>query len=275
MAASTASPTRQPTLFIPHGAGPCFFMDWDPPRAWDAMAAFLRSIPDLLPTRPRAIVVASAHWRAPQPCIGAQAAPGLLYDYHGFPPHTYALTYPAPGAPQLARQVHELLAGAGFEAVLDTERGLDHGVFIPLMLAFPQADIPVLPLSLLSSLDADAHLRLGRALAPLRDDNVLIIGSGMSYHNMHGHGSAYWTGVAEAFDQWLLQALSLPAAERWAALADWERASGPAGRLAHPPGAEEHLLPLHVALGAAGDDAATRVYAERLLTVDVSAFRFG
>lgn len=270
-----ATPTPMPTLYIPHGAGPCFFMDWDPPDAWDRTAAYLRGIAATLPARPRAIALVTAHWLAAQPSLGAAARPGLLYDYYGFPPQTYALTYPAPGAPQLAEQAAALLADAGFGPKLDRERGYDHGVFVPLKLMFPQADVPVLQVSLLQSLDAAAHLRLGRALAPLREQGVLIVGSGMSYHNMRGYGDPSALPASQAFDQWLADTVALPAAERAARLADWTAASAPAGRLAHPRGAEEHLLPLLVAAGAAGDSAGRRDFSDRVLGVVVSAFRFG
>ena len=180
------TPARQPTLFIPHGAGPCFFMDWNPPGAWDRTAAFLRGIPASLPARPRAIVLVSGHWLAAQPTVTSGARPGLIHDYGGFPPHTYQLRYDAPGAPPVAERVAQLLAGAGLPAAQDAARGWDHGVFSPLKVAFPDADVPVVQLSLLRSLDAGEHVAMGRALAPLRDEGVLIVGSGMSYHNMRG-----------------------------------------------------------------------------------------
>ena len=151
---STPTPTRMPTLYIPHGAGPCFFMDWNPPDTWARTAAFLRGIPDSLPAAPTAILLVTAHWLAPQPSLGSAAQPGLLFDYHGFPPHTYELSYPAPGAPALARRAAALLTDAGFAPRLDDARGYDHGSFIPLKLAFPAADVPVLQMSLLRSLDA-------------------------------------------------------------------------------------------------------------------------
>ena len=274
MTTTTATTPRQPALFIPHGAGPCFFMDWNPADAWDATAAWLRSIPASLPARPKAILLVTAHWLAPQPSMSSAAQPGMLFDYYGFPPHTYELQYPAPGAPALAERVSGLLAGAGFAPVQDGARGYDHGTFIPLKVAFPDADIPVLQLSLLRSLDAAEHIRLGQALAPLRDEGVLIIGSGMSYHNMRGYGDARSTPVAAEFDRWLGETVALPAPERNARLADWASASGPAGRLSHPPRAEEHLLPLHVAAGAAGDSLGAKVFTDRVMAVDISAFRF-
>ncbi len=269
-----ATTPRMPTLFIPHGAGPCFFMDWHPADAWDKTAAYLRSIPASLPARPQAIVLVTAHWLAPQPSMGSAAQPGLLFDYGGFPPHTYELTYPAPGAPLLAERASGLLAGAGFAPVQDGARGYDHGTFIPLKVAFPDADIPVLQLSLLQSLDAAAHIRMGQALEPLRDEGVLIIGSGMSYHHMRGFGDPRATAISTAFDHWLGETVALPAPERNARLADWAMASGPAGRLSHPPRAEEHLLPLHVVAGAAGDSRGAKVFTDRVMAVDISAIRF-
>ncbi|MDO5625269.1 MAG: class III extradiol ring-cleavage dioxygenase [Pseudomonadota bacterium] len=268
------STLRQPAFYIPHGAGPCFFMDWNPKDAWDKTAAFLRGIPASLPQKPRAILLVTAHWLAPQVSLGSGARPGVLFDYYGFPAHTYALTYPAPGAPQLALQAASLLDEAGIAPALDDERGFDHGTFIPLKVAFPDADVPVLQMSLLDNLNADAHVQVGQALAPLRDEGVLIIGSGMSYHNMRGYGDARSTPIAAEFDRWLTDTLALPAAERHARLADWATASGPAGRLAHPTGAEEHLLPLHVVAGAAGDSPGVKAFTDRVMSVDISAFRF-
>ena len=268
------APHRQPTLFIPHGAGPCFFMDWNPKDAWDATAAWLRSIPASLPARPKAILLISGHWLAQQATLGATERPELIFDYHGFPPHTYELRYDAPGAPALAARVQQLLVGAGLPAQQDAQRGWDHGVFIPLKVAFPDADIPVVQLSLLQSLDAADHIAMGRALAPLRDEGVLIVGSGMSYHNMRGYGDPRSTPISESFDQWLTDTVALPAAERSARLADWANASAPAGRLSHPPGAEEHLLPLHVVAGAAGDAPGRKVFSDQVMATTISAFQF-
>lgn len=271
----STSPPLMPVLFIPHGAGPCFFMRWDPPHTWDKTAAWLRSIPESLPTRPAAIVLITAHWLADSPSLSSAAAPGLLFDYRGFPPSTYELDYPAPGAPGLAQEVAGLLTEAGFAPVLDAQRDYDHGTFIPLKVAFPDADVPVLQMSLLRSLNAADHLRLGRALAPLRERGVLIMGSGMSWHNMRGYGDARSTAPAQAFDDWLSDVVARPAAEREALLADWVHASGDVGRFAHPVGAEEHLLPLHVAAGAAGASPGRKVFSDEVMSVAISAFRFG
>lgn len=262
-----------PTLFVPHGAGPCFFMDWEPADTWARMGSWLRAVPQLLGARPRALVVISGHWEAPAFTVNAQAAPPLLYDYTGFPAHTYALEYPAPGSPELAARVQALLAGAGLPAAAEQARGLDHGVFIPLKMIYPQADLPIVQLSLRRGLDPAEHLAAGRALAPLRREGVLIVASGMSYHNMRRFrfDDAALDPDSVRFDQWLAQTVALPAAERERALKDW--AVAPAGRAAHPR--EEHLLPLHVAAGAAGDDAGRTAFQDRVLGSLQSAFLFG
>lgn len=262
-----------PTVFVPHGAGPCFFMDWQPAGTWDRMGGFLRGLVDVVGTRPRALVVVSAHWEESAFTVNAQAAPDLLYDYGGFPEHTYRLAWPAPGAPDLAARIRALLAGAGVESREEHRRGLDHGVFIPLKLAFPDADVPVVQLSLRTGLDPAAHLALGRALAPLRDEGVLIVGSGMTFHNMRRFkmSGAGVDADSQRFDAWLAETIALPRAEREARLVDWSRAPG--GRESHPR--EEHLLPLHVVAGAAGDDAGTRVLDDVVLGSAQSAFLFG
>ena len=273
-----ASTSRMPTIFIPHGGGPCFFMDWNPPHVWDSMRVFLEHLAASLPTRPRAILLVSAHWEAPAFTVGSGQNLPLIYDYYGFPPHTYELTYPAPGDPALAERVRGLLAGAGLAAAEDVARGYDHGVFIPLKLVFPDADIPVVQLSLRADYDPEAHIAAGRALAPLRDEGVLILGSGMSFHNLPGmRDAAFMARVAEysdAFDAWLtVAATDRDTVTRNAALADWTQA--PFARQAHPPRGEDHLLPLFVAAGAAGEDVGARIFSDHVGLGRVSAFRFG
>lgn len=270
---ATAAPLRQPTLFIPHGAGPCFFMDWNPPTAWNRMADYLRSVGDTLPERPRAIVMVSAHWLEPAFGVTGTPRPELIYDYYGFPPHTYELRYPAPGEPALAERVATLLNQGGQPARVDPQRGFDHGMFIPLKLMFPDADIPVIQLSLRHDLDPQAHLDAGRALAPLRDQGVLIIGSGMSFHNMRAYGDARFGAPSEQFDRWLTETVEAEPAERYQRLVDWAQA--PAARLCHPPRAEEHLIPLLVAAGAADNDPGRRAFTDQVLDVTLSAFHFG
>lgn len=270
---ATQPAPRQPTLFIPHGAGPCFFMDWNPPHTWDGTAAFLRGVADSLPAPPRAILMVSAHWLSGDFRITAGEQPELVYDYYGFPQHTYDLTYPAPGDPTLADQVAALLAQAGLSHQLDKQRGFDHGMFIPLKLMFPAADIPVVQLSLRADLDPAAHLAVGETLTTVRDQGVLIIGSGMSFHNMSGYGDPRYTTASITFDNWLTETVQAAPAQRHAALARWTEA--PYARDCHPPRAEEHLLPLMLAAGAAGQDAGDKIYSEQVLNTQLSAYRFG
>jgi aromatic ring-opening dioxygenase catalytic subunit (LigB family) len=259
---------RQPTFFIPHGGGPCFFMD-DPRGLWTSMEAFLRSLPSLLPEPPRAILLVSGHWEMKGFNFTASATPPLIYDYYNFPPHTYELRYDAPGDPALAERARGLLAAAGILAATDAAHGLDHGVFIPLKVAFPDADVPVVEMSLDTGLDPALHLAAGRALAALRDQGVVIIGSGMSFHNMRGYGDPRFTDPSVAFDTWLTATATADAATRNAALIDW--ANAPAARASHPR--EEHLIPMMVAAGAA-DGAGTRVYNDLVLGTAISAYRF-
>jgi aromatic ring-opening dioxygenase catalytic subunit (LigB family) len=265
-----------PTYFVPHGGGPCFFMDppMGPPGTWDRMAAFLRGLPDDVGVTPRAILAVTGHWETDDLRVTAGTNPPLIYDYHGFPESTYHLQYPAPGSPALAAEVAGLLRAAGFPTVEDPERGFDHGVFIPFLVAFPEATIPVVELSVRRDLDPAAHLAIGRALAPLRENGVLILATGMSYHNLRGLFSAdpRATAAAEAFDGWLTQAVcDADRAARDRRLTDWEAAPG--ARQCHPR--EEHLLPLMVAAGAAGADRARQVYSDRVFGKALSGFRFG
>jgi aromatic ring-opening dioxygenase catalytic subunit (LigB family) len=260
-----------PTLFIPHGAGPCFFMDWTrgPADAWDRTAAWLKGLIGSLRGRPKAILIVSGHWEEPAFTVGSSPAPGLIFDYYGFPEHTYRLTFEAPGAPDLAHRVRALIEAAGLPAAEDAARGWDHGVFVPLKLVTPDADIPVVQLSLKSDLDPEEHLALGRALAPLRDEGVLIVGSGMSWHNMRGFSPAF-TAKSRAFDGWLAEAMADPA-RRDEAIRHWDR--GPHAREAHPR--EEHLAPLFVAAGAAESEPGRTVFRDEVMDVAVSAFQFG
>jgi aromatic ring-opening dioxygenase catalytic subunit (LigB family) len=269
----TGSTTRMPTWFIPHGGGPCFFMDWDPPDAWNKTASFLKGMAATLPQRPRAIVLVSAHWLESSFSVTSGTQPELIYDYYGFPPHTYELQYPAPGEPQLAARITELLGRQQLPSQANPGRGFDHGMFIPLMLMFPNADIPVVQLSLRNDLDPSVHLEAGKALQSLRDEGVLIIGSGMSFHNMRAYGDPRFGPVSDEFDRWLGGAVEAEPHQRHQALVDWAQA--PSARLSHPPRAEEHLLPLMVAAGAAGEDKGQRVFSDRVMETTLSAFSFG
>jgi aromatic ring-opening dioxygenase catalytic subunit (LigB family) len=261
-----------PTLFIPHGGGPCFFMDWSPPDTWNKMAAWLKQLGASLGAIPKSIVVISGHWEESEFTVGANPHPPLIYDYSGFPPQTYELKYPAPGSPALAQQVRELLAQATIPSRSDPQRGFDHGVFIPFKLIYPNADVPIVQLSLEVGLDPAAHLAAGRALQSLRQQGVLIVGSGMSYHNMRGFQAGGVIPTSDRFDAWLTEAVCAPDAKvRNDKLAQWRQA--PAAREAHPR--EEHLLPLMVAAGAAGDDLGSRIFTDRVMGATVSAYQFG
>jgi len=244
------------------------------PRLWDRLAAYLGGIDASLDQRPRAVLVISAHWEAARPTVNAATEPPLLFDYHGFPEHTYRLRYPVAGSPVLAARVQALLGNAGIETDSDGARGLDHGVFVPFLLVYPQADVPIVQLSLQAGLDPAAHLAIGRALAPLRDEGVLIVGSGMSYHNLREFFSAGDAPMqaAERFDAALGEVVeqTLPA-ERDAGLVAWK--SLPDALAAHPR--PEHLLPLMVAAGAGGVDRGRRVYHDHLFGKALSAFQFG
>jgi len=265
---------RLPTLYIPHGGGPCFFMKWTsgPADTWERMAASLRALGESLPERPKALLVVSAHWEETEPTVLSQPNPPLLYDYYGFPPHTYELKWPAPGSPELAGRVRALLDAVGIASRANSERGFDHGVFIPLLLAFPQADIPTVQLSLRAGLDPKEHLAIGRAIAPLRDEGVLIIGSGMSYHNMTSFRSPGSTPPSEHFDAWLTAAVeSSDPIERDRKLCGWSDA--PDALVSHPR--SEHLIPLFVAAGAANADRGRRTFNDHVFGQAVSGFQFG
>jgi aromatic ring-opening dioxygenase catalytic subunit (LigB family) len=268
----TTNQTRQPAIFLPHGGGPCFFMDWTwgPVNTWDSTRHFLEGVAATLPAPPRAMVVISGHWEEPAFTASGAASPEPIYDYSGFPPHTYKLTWPAPGDPKLALRVADLLKHAGLPSAIDPGRGFDHGVFVPLKVAFPTAEIPVVALSLAASLDPALHLAAGRALAPLRNEGVLIVASGMSFHNLRGYFRPETPERARAFDTWLTKAVESPAGERDKQLSDWRNA--PFAGYAHPR--EEHLIPLMVAAGAGGDTPGQRVFNDTPMNAAISAYRF-
>jgi aromatic ring-opening dioxygenase catalytic subunit (LigB family) len=263
---------RQPAIFLPHGGGPCFFMDWSwgPVDTWNATQRFLEGLASTLPAPPKAIVVVSAHWEETAFTTSAAAQPELIFDYTGFPAHTYKLTWPAPGSPELAERVAGLLGGAGLPNAVSKTRGFDHGVFVPLKVAFPDARLPVVSLSLAASLDPELHLAAGRALAPLRDEGVLIVASGMSFHNLRAYLRPETVERASAFDAWLTQAIEASAAERAFLLTGWRKA--PFAVFSHPR--EEHLIPLMVAAGAGGSAPGKRIFTDEPMGAAISAYRF-
>jgi aromatic ring-opening dioxygenase catalytic subunit (LigB family) len=243
---------------------------WGPADTWKATQHFLEGLAGTLPAVPKALLVVSGHWEEPVFTASAAAKPELIFDYSGFPEHTYRLTWPAPGDPALANRVASLLGQAGLPAAVNSSRGFDHGVFVPLKVAFPEARIPVVTLSVAASLDPALHLAAGRALAGLRDEGVLIVGSGMSFHNLRAYSRPETRERARAFDAWLAGAVEAPGAERNVLLTAWREA--PFAAFAHPR--EEHLIPLMVAAGAGGEAPGKRIFGDEPMGAAIGAFRF-
>lgn len=265
-------------LFIPHGGGPLPLMD-DPGYA--RLSAALRDLGSVLEGA-RAIIMVTAHWETNRPCLTTAPRPGMLYDYSGFPEQAYQISYPAPGAPALAKSVAEALAVTGFAAEFDGVRGFDHGTFVPMALMRPEADIPVLQMSVLASMDPAQHIAMGAALGPLLEDNVVLIGSGFSFHNLKAlqgrlgeHEAQRGQSLAKDFHDYLDRAVCAPelrSEERHQLLVNWEKAPG--ARFCQPR--EEHLLPLHVCYGAAhqASMSATRVFGEPVKGYQTSGYRW-
>ena len=267
------TPTKLPTYFISHGGGPWPWLKREAGGMYDELERSLQGIARELGGKPKAVLVVSGHWEAPEFTVQGSPRPPMVYDYSGFPPHTYQVRYPAPGSPALATRVQALLSEAGIPAQRDEDRGYDHGTFTPLVAMYPDADVPVVQLSLKAGYDPAAHLAVGRALAPLREEGVLILASGLSYHNLRAMGPA-GREASQRFDAWLQVALlKATPAERVHALLHWSDA--PAARQAHPE--EDHLIPLMVAVGAAEAEAAACVYHEAAFfgNITASSFRFG
>jgi aromatic ring-opening dioxygenase catalytic subunit (LigB family) len=266
---------RLPTFYLSHGGGPWPYMSAEARRPYAQLVESLRELPRQLPAKPEAILIVSGHWEERDFAVMAGAEPPMIYDYGGFPEELYHIRYPAAGSPRLASRTQSLIREANLPTHLDTERGFDHGTYAILAVTHPRADIPVFQVSLRADYDPQAHLRLGRALAPLRDEGVLIIGSGSSYHNLRRFfGPRGRREDAAQFDAWLRKTLvdSTPA-QRSQSLIEWERA--PAAREAHPR--EEHLMPLHVVVGAAEAEAGSISYRQEdfLGAITLSSYRFG
>lgn len=264
----TADIRKARITYLSHGGGPLPLLG-DESHA--AMVAFMRALPGMI-AKPDAIIVVSAHWEEREATLLGAANPGMLFDYYGFPEETYRISYPAPGSPELALRIAKLLGDAGIASRLDSARGYDHGHFIPLMLMYPDAGIPTLQLSLIAGLDPGSHIALGAALRPLLGENILVIGSGFSFHNMRAFS---WGGPApadpanDAFQDWLTETCTaaLEPTERERRLRDW--AGAPGARHCHPR--EEHLLPLHVCAGMAGIPA-EKVFDDMILGKRAVAF---
>jgi aromatic ring-opening dioxygenase catalytic subunit (LigB family) len=265
------STARFPVFFLSHGGGPWPWIE-ERLRAFAKTAREFAALPQRLPAKPRAVLVVTGHWEAPGFMVSTAERPPMEYDYYGFPEHTYSIQYPAPGEPALAARVQELLTAAGIPCGADPQRGFDHGTFVPLALMYPQAEVPIVLLSMKSNYDPVEHIKVGEALQPLRDEGVLILGSGLTYHNMRGFNQDASTPVASAFEAWLNEAISQPdPARRNALLAQWQ--SAPAARLAHPR--EDHLIPLMVVAGAAGDDTGRQLFVDHVMKVTMASYQFG
>jgi aromatic ring-opening dioxygenase catalytic subunit (LigB family) len=262
---------RLPTLFISHGGGPWPWIE-DMRRDFARTARWLAELPGTLPAKPAAILSVSGHWEEDDFTVSGAQQPPMVYDYYNFPPHTYHIRYAAPGSPAVAARVSELLGKARISHRTDDKRGFDHGTFVPLAVMYPDADVPVVSMSLRANLDPREHLRMGAALQPLRDEGVLIVGSGLSYHNLRMLGRSPTAGpVSEQFEAWLTETVGDPSAEsRDQRLSQWEQA--PAARLAHPR--EEHLIPLMVAAGAAGANRGRRVFQDKVWDVSMASYQF-
>ena len=249
-------------------------MDWTKGGAntWDKTENWLKNVHKTLPQKPTAIVIFSAHWEADIIQINSHPNPELIFDYYGFPEHTYELTYPAPGSPELAQRIHALFTAANINSALDPNHGFDHGTFVPLKVMFPEADIPVVQVSLHTSLDPAFHQQMGAALQSLRDDNILILGSGLSFHNMQILMQCHDPdNHSITFDNWLTEACTSDPHSRKIQLANWKKA--PSANICHPR--EEHLIPLMVAEGATGNDLGQKVFIDNVMGVNVSGYQFG
>lgn len=264
--------TRQmPTFFISHGGGPWPYIP-EMRSMFTRTAKWLEELPATLPERPKAIVSISGHWETQEFTVSTASNPPMIYDYSGFPPHTYSISYKAAGSPAVAKRISDLLRAAGIASGEDPAHGFDHGTFVPLYLMYPNADIPVVSLSIKKSYNPRDHFAMGEALRELRDEGILILGSGLSYHNMRGFGSPEAKGVSQLFGKWLKETVEEKDIQlRKKRLLDWE--SAPAARHAHPR--EDHLVPLMVVAGAAGEDLGQAIFTDHAMGVDMASYKFG
>jgi len=275
-----------PAFFLSHGGGPCFFMN-EPSVPFKHMGPnssvadwYRKFHENFMPRKPSSIVIFSAHWEEADIKVTSSDKTKLLFDYYGFPDYTYQLKYPCPGSPALAENIISLLNSNGIKSSAERERGLDHGVFVPLLLMYPEADIPVVQVSLNQNLDPALHIRIGEVLEPLRNDDVLFLGSGFATHNLNEISSAagldgpplkwvsdwdQWLGARVAGDNWSFVDMK-------AALTNWKK--GPNAVRAHPR--EEHLVPLFVAAGFSHGsfEKPIKVMSEVWGALDFASFQF-
>lgn len=266
--------TRLPTYFLSHGGGPWPWLKTERGRMYDQLESSLHDVRRELGTVPRAVLMISGHWEADGFLVSSAARPPMLFDYSGFPEHTYRIRYDAPGDPALAEEVRDLLKLGGVEAGLDPKRGFDHGTFTVMHTMYPDAEMPIVQLSISANFDPAEHLRLGQLIAPLRERGVAIIGSGFSFHNTRAMVSGTGAEASATFDRWLSHVLTQASPDdRRQQLMRWTDA--PAARLAHPR--EDHLIPLMVAVGAAAEEPGECIYHQDdfMGAITSSSFRFG
>lgn len=241
--------TMKNILFLSHGGGPLPLLG---DKSHNEMVQCLKKIPRLL-DKPSAIIVISAHWEEDAIGIASGESPGIIYDYYGFPEESYSISYPCPGSPGLAKKLGQLYKDSGMSVKLNDKRGFDHGLFVPLKIMYPDADIPCVQVSLKNNLDPEDHIQLGRVLQKIKEKDILIIGSGFSFHNMRAFFAQETDETRQAnesFESWLAETCcskKITESERFSRLVQWQAAPG--ARYCHPR--EEHLLPLHVCYGAA------------------------
>jgi 4,5-DOPA dioxygenase extradiol len=255
-------------VYFSHGGGPLPILG---DASHKSMVDFMTQLPSTI-RKPDAILVISAHWEENAATLLGSLKPPMFYDYYGFPAEAYEITYPAPGSPDLANRIADLLLRNKIKARIDSERGFDHGLFIPLKMMYPKADIPALQLSLIRGLNPAEHIALGKALREIMHENILVVGSGFSFHNL---GAFSWQGntasdpANDSFQNWLIEVCTGPIAypEREQRLIEWEKA--PSARYCHPR--EEHLLPLHVCVGMA-DRQARLIFNDYILGKRALAF---
>lgn len=268
------SATRLPTYFVSHGGGPWPYMTGEFRSNFAQLEQSLLDMRAELGDRPKAVLMISGHWEEREFALSSGARPGMIYDYYNFPEYLYHITYATPGSPELAQRVQQLMRAAGIEAELDPTRGFDHGTFSIMRPLYPEENIPLVQLSLDAGFDPALHIAVGRAIAPLRDEGVLIIGSGLSFHNLRLMRGTAGFEPSRRFDDWLQQALVHSAPdERLRRLVEWEQA--PFARSAHPR--EDHIIPLMVTVGAAADDPGFTTYHQKDFAggLTTSSFRFG
>jgi len=262
---------QNPIIFIPHGGGPLPLLG---EKSDHNLIKFLQTLGGTF-KKPDVIVVISAHWEETQPTLTSAENNSLIYDYYGFPEASNNTQYATAGQPEMAEKIQQLLQQHKINAQLDTQRGLDHGAFVPLKLIYPQADIPCIQLSLINNLDAAEHIQLGQALNSLRNENILILGSGFSFHNLPALMQPNHSEVDEknlAFENWLIDTCCNPdisESERKDKLIHWQQA--PFASYAHPRA--EHLLPLHICYGMA-NSAAELIFSDKVLGKKTCAFRW-